>query len=565
LLLFLWQLFGPNPAIVVSTRTTYITAPLRANGMPDYGKWLLERQRQGVTPENNAAVLMWQALGPGDMDAKQFSLICTELGIDPVSTEWDCLQGVVQEANIQRLMAWMRDERRLDGEDSPTVSELETEEDYSGLSSDSEAYRQQDIDDAVEIKNHAASRLWTSAGIPPLAEWVAENKRPLDLLVAASQRSHYYSPSPSQLDGSDEMLCAMPLPLLWLARSSTEALSVRAMWHLGESRTEEAWQDLLSIYRMARCISGDETHAANYSIIDMENIAIEATQALLGQDDLTVEQARRVHCDLASLPAYTCISASYDRIERVSFLDAAIRLDATGEIGNPYFDFPPIVLKLRELNIDWNIVLYEGNKWYDRLAAATALPTRAARQAACEKINDDIEQHGHDLSRLTSMATGVLSRQKRSEYMAFAMAITFFWPLGQTSYGHLIQAEDRVNTKLELVRLAAALAVYRAEQGRYPAKLKDLVPDIVDSLPLDIYSGNPFVYKSDADGAGYVLYSVFFNGADDGGTDYSGNIIDGEWVEDRQEVDFSASDLVICLPVPPLKLPEVVTGNESAP
>ena len=68
LLVFLWQLFGPNPKIVISPQTTHITAPLRANGMPDYAQWLLENQRKGVTPENNAAVLMWQALWPIDMD-----------------------------------------------------------------------------------------------------------------------------------------------------------------------------------------------------------------------------------------------------------------------------------------------------------------------------------------------------------------------------------------------------------------------------------------------------------------------------------------------------------------
>ena len=62
LLLFLWAIVGPDPAIVVSKQTTRITEPLRANGMPDYLEWLRRKQRQGVTPENNAAVLVWQAV-----------------------------------------------------------------------------------------------------------------------------------------------------------------------------------------------------------------------------------------------------------------------------------------------------------------------------------------------------------------------------------------------------------------------------------------------------------------------------------------------------------------------
>ena len=46
--LFLFQLFGPNPRIIVSRQTTHITGPLRADGLPDYEKYVLERCREGV-------------------------------------------------------------------------------------------------------------------------------------------------------------------------------------------------------------------------------------------------------------------------------------------------------------------------------------------------------------------------------------------------------------------------------------------------------------------------------------------------------------------------------------
>ena len=65
LALFAYQLLGPNPPIVVSKQTTYITAPLRPDGLPDYVQYLRDQLREGVTPENNAAVLMWQVMGPG--------------------------------------------------------------------------------------------------------------------------------------------------------------------------------------------------------------------------------------------------------------------------------------------------------------------------------------------------------------------------------------------------------------------------------------------------------------------------------------------------------------------
>jgi hypothetical protein len=110
---------------------------------------------------------------------------------------------------------------------------------------------------------------------------------------------------------------------------------------------------------------------------------------------------------------------------------------------------------------------------------------------------------------------------------------------------------------LDLTRVAAALAVYRAEQGEYPETLDQLVPGVVAQVPNDLYSGKPFIYRRMPD-AGYLLYSVFENGKDDGGTDYAVEVVKGEWVEEeRDEADYENSDLVIRVPMPKFELPEM--------
>src|ERR1700724_174995 len=48
----------------ISKETTYVTGPVDKDGYIDYAAALNERLRQGVTPENNANVLIWKALGP---------------------------------------------------------------------------------------------------------------------------------------------------------------------------------------------------------------------------------------------------------------------------------------------------------------------------------------------------------------------------------------------------------------------------------------------------------------------------------------------------------------------
>ena len=85
------------------------------------------------------------------------------------------------------------------------------------------------------------------------------------------------------------------------------------------------------------------------------------------------------------------------------------------------------------------------------------------------------------------------------------------------------------------------------------------MPQFTASLPIDIFSEKPPIYKADDDRAGFLLYSVGENGMDDGGTDVLGWIVDGEWRDEAHEpFDYNETDQVIRFPVPPVKLPEVI-------
>ena len=57
--------------LILSKETTYITEPLDELGYPNYAAALNERMSQGVTPENNAAVLVMKAVGPKDIPTEQ--------------------------------------------------------------------------------------------------------------------------------------------------------------------------------------------------------------------------------------------------------------------------------------------------------------------------------------------------------------------------------------------------------------------------------------------------------------------------------------------------------------
>lgn len=72
-----------------------------------------------------------------------------------------------------------------------------------------------------------------------------------------------------------------------------------------------------------------------------------------------------------------------------------------------------------------------------------------------------------------------------------------------------------VQARVDLLRLAIALRLYRHEHGSYPADLNALQPQYLPSVPLDPFMNKPFIYRRE--GSGFLLYSFGENRLDDGG------------------------------------------------
>src|SRR5262245_31255046 len=56
-----------KPRFTISKETTCVKGPVDKDGFIDYATALHERLSNGVTPENNANVLLWKAMGPADL------------------------------------------------------------------------------------------------------------------------------------------------------------------------------------------------------------------------------------------------------------------------------------------------------------------------------------------------------------------------------------------------------------------------------------------------------------------------------------------------------------------
>lgn len=77
--LALWVFWPRN--LIISPETTVITGPLTQDGRPDYGRYLNEKISAGLTPENNAAAVLYRVVDPSSVPAEIRQRFYQRLGI----------------------------------------------------------------------------------------------------------------------------------------------------------------------------------------------------------------------------------------------------------------------------------------------------------------------------------------------------------------------------------------------------------------------------------------------------------------------------------------------------
>lgn len=68
---------------------------------------------------------------------------------------------------------------------------------------------------------------------------------------------------------------------------------------------------------------------------------------------------------------------------------------------------------------------------------------------------------------------------------------------------------------VDLARVAIGLERYKLAHGSYPESVEVLAPQFIHQLPHDVIGGQPLKYRRTNDN--FVLYSIGWNGKDDGG------------------------------------------------
>ncbi|HEV3383992.1 MAG TPA: hypothetical protein VG097_04215, partial [Gemmata sp.] len=201
----------------IGKSTTYVTGPIDADGHIDYAMASNERLGRGATTENNAAVLIWKAIGPHPDNATQPAKFYELLGVE-IPEKGDYFVSLNQYL-----------EKVAKSDQTIAVS----------------------LDGLTQLGREA----WTANEHPDIDRWLKANEKQLAMIIDATKRTCYYSPTvPPRNDKGSTGLINTLLPGLQITRVLAAALAARAMLSLGQGDHDAAWQDLLACHRLGRLV-----------------------------------------------------------------------------------------------------------------------------------------------------------------------------------------------------------------------------------------------------------------------------------------------------------------------
>jgi hypothetical protein len=463
-----WNYWPMDNRLIVSPETTYITEPLDANGVPDYGAVINAKLSAGVTPENNAVVGLLKVLGTAHIPEKDRAGVLAELGV----TE----------------------------SDFPMESLFLAEDDYcerNGI----------EIDDWWDWQDEVlGTREATGEEHPELAEWVDENTEALDGFVAASRRSTFCVVLPS--DNLSKAPHALKLGnLMKVAR----AVSFRGSLRMAEGDVAGAMGDALACHRMGRLVKG----SLLYWLVGegLEGAALRVERSIVRSDEATREDLERLQRELLSLPDRETLREALET-ERLQTLGSKITQWRSG--AEEEFTFA-----VDQRGVDINLTLRGYNEATDRLHAAFDGATYEEVSAAFDAISYG-EGEPQTLMFFGGDATNDwplyawLGRMGRREYsrMVVDRELSTFGP----HYPKLLVKGLAVEVQTQAVIVLIAARLYEMDHGEFPADMAALVDaGYLDAVPVDPFDGAPLRYLLTDDEV--VVYSVGENATDDGGHD----------------------------------------------
>ena len=456
-----------NRSIRPGYETTRILTPTLEDGSIDYLTAVETYFSRGVTPENNAAPLLFEALGRAAL---------------PTTQPPDGITGRLGMAHLPEQGDYF------------VTYEAFTEKDAAPGDPD--------------LTDNKTEYQWSKELSPQTLDWLKANDKPLAKIHEAVQRPRLWIP----FNGGNrpQMLVSVQIRHIWLMKAAGSALLTRASARIAAGDLDGARQDLAGAHRLTRLMGQGPTLIERAVAMNMEAATCRIDRTAAASGKLSRDQLRDWLKELSALPELGEPSEAANVSERYMFLEVLQFLARSNpaEAGRLWAAIattsPAPAWLYYFLPIPYEKSMEAANRWHDGYLAALRMPTYPQRHAAllvCEQGVGDVVRNSH---------LGELSP---------AWGLKLFMP----ALNRIEQRWETSRAELRLTRVAVALAAYKSDRGSYPPVLSDLAPEFLPELPLDNFNERPLIYQRTEHG--YTLYSVGPNMLDDGGSTPSGDDI----------------------------------------
>lgn len=278
-------------------------------------------------------------------------------------------------------------------------------------------------------------------------------------------------------------------------RSLGRSLSLDALVAAMQNRPHDAAEDLLAMIPLANSLDEEPLLISQLVRVGILGIGPGALETVLNRAELPPEDLARLEEAFAAATPSSFRSSMFDRAiagERILGLDASERYGLVLE-GVAFSGVASQGVALwRMLG---NLAAYD---WFECLVLV---------EETGRWISSDVKRRDE------------VSASCKANISAFGFRTMILQNLMPISFS--VYATDwRCRAALGSAQTACAIERYRLQYGRPPQALAELVPEFIETIPIDPWNDwGPLSYRLKPDGE-YVVYSVGRNHADEGGVEH---------------------------------------------
>lgn len=480
-----------NRGYTISKETTYFTGPLKEDGTIDFIAAINERFAEGVTPENNAALIIVPAMD---------------------------------------LVDWGRDGRRerVLGAMGLTPEEIASRPRLVELRSFSEMPGEANVEALTADYSAALEKPWSDDELPTMRRWLDRNEKVLSQIASAARRERFFVPFVSE--GKDDQLAGVLLEHAQQMRAVARMFQVRANNHVAHERWNDAWTDILTIRDLGRLVAQGQTLVEGLVGVAITGIACNQAKQLIATADPSAVDWESLRGTWKIQPVSN-LSHTLGVTERAMLIQLSCNIwenpDPNAQLLQwVYMNENEIaaagtqligrtlkgMLTSGEVNLD--DALRYSNQMYDRAIEVLSIPDPAAREAAFAEIEESIQvvKSGAPSEFPASSLVRVLTSQPQKPEEQFAKVLLgMVFPAAQTA----TRAELRIRASQNVIDLALAARALQSRIGSLPESLRELEPMVEATTLTQPSIGDAIAFR--ADDKGIRIYHWCSNRLDDGG------------------------------------------------